>query len=403
MFFLVRFTKKPLRFFGMIGAIMFGARRAAHSAQLVVERLFFGQALADRPALLLSSLLVVLGLQLFALGLLGELIIFTHAREIKDYQVERIVRFPGPAAERSESAVIADRIGAGGNGVELAPGWQTVPRPRGRGDNTLCSSPCSSSPIAGVYARFKGLGTWPLGIDEYYVARSDPEHIARRLSGVCVRWVLHTRLTGAVPGLSSAARRDVFRAFPAAHRSVEQSPPVAGRVYSRAKGWRTAHRIACGDRARAVRMGSGDGRFARMYAPFQALFAWYTVYFIRYTVDREARAVWPMLGLSLVGTFVWEGGVLLAVTNLLPPLFNARSGAWAPAIGAISPASLAPWPCRCICSQLAICARLAAIRHTRRVFRNAIRRHRSWVSRMATHRGQRSRPSSLVGNCSVAS
>ena len=40
--------------------------------------------LADRPALLLSSLIVVLGLQLFALGLLGELIIFTHARNIKD-------------------------------------------------------------------------------------------------------------------------------------------------------------------------------------------------------------------------------------------------------------------------------------------------------------------------------
>jgi hypothetical protein len=68
------------------------------------------------------------------------------------------------------------------------------------------------------------------------------------------------------------------------------------------------------------------GRFARMYAPFQAIFAWYTVYFIRYTVDREARALWPMLALSLIGTFVWEGGVLLAATNLLPPLLHARSG-----------------------------------------------------------------------------
>ena len=47
--------------------------------------------LADRPALLLSSLLVVVGLQLFALGLLGELIIFTHARELKEYKIERII------------------------------------------------------------------------------------------------------------------------------------------------------------------------------------------------------------------------------------------------------------------------------------------------------------------------
>jgi hypothetical protein len=37
--------------------------------------------------------MVVLGLQLFALGLLGELIIFTHARAIKDYQIERVIHF----------------------------------------------------------------------------------------------------------------------------------------------------------------------------------------------------------------------------------------------------------------------------------------------------------------------
>jgi glycosyltransferase involved in cell wall biosynthesis len=93
-FFLVRFTKKPLRFFGMVGAATLVAGSILVML-LVVERLFFSQPLADRPALLLSSLLVVLGLQLFALGLLGELIIFTHAREMKDYQVDRVIEFPG--------------------------------------------------------------------------------------------------------------------------------------------------------------------------------------------------------------------------------------------------------------------------------------------------------------------
>ena len=94
-FFLVRFTKKPLRFFGMIGVTIF-AVGALLVLWLVIQRLFFGQELADRPALLLSTLLVVLGLQLFALGLLGELIIFTHARTIKDYQIERSIQFGGP-------------------------------------------------------------------------------------------------------------------------------------------------------------------------------------------------------------------------------------------------------------------------------------------------------------------
>ena len=96
-FFLVRFTKKPLRFFGMVGATTFviGALLVAY---LAIDRLVFLHPLADRPALLLSSLLVVLGMQLFALGLLGELIIFTHARDIKDYQVDEVVRYPEAVA-----------------------------------------------------------------------------------------------------------------------------------------------------------------------------------------------------------------------------------------------------------------------------------------------------------------
>jgi hypothetical protein len=90
--FLVRFTKKPLRFFGMIGLLLAGGG-ALVLLYLIVARLGFAEPLADRPALLLASLLVVLGLQLFAIGLLGELIIFTHARDIKDYQVETVIQF----------------------------------------------------------------------------------------------------------------------------------------------------------------------------------------------------------------------------------------------------------------------------------------------------------------------
>ncbi|HVY81516.1 MAG TPA: glycosyltransferase [Steroidobacteraceae bacterium] len=98
-FFLVRFTKRPLRFFGMIGATTFGLG-VLLTTWLVIDRLILHHPLADRPALLLSSLLVVMGLQLFALGLLGELIIFTHARELKDYKIDRIIEYaPAEAAQ----------------------------------------------------------------------------------------------------------------------------------------------------------------------------------------------------------------------------------------------------------------------------------------------------------------
>ena len=102
-FFLVRFTKRPLRFFGMVGASTFGMG-ALLIVYLGAQRILFNEALADRPALLLAALLLVLGLQVFALGLLGELIIFTHARGMKDYRVDKVIHFPEAEAAPKESA-----------------------------------------------------------------------------------------------------------------------------------------------------------------------------------------------------------------------------------------------------------------------------------------------------------
>jgi len=110
--FLVRFTRKPLRFFGMIGLALTGAG-ALLLLGLVAARIAFGHPLAERPALLLSSLMAVLGLQLFAIGLLGELIIFTHSREIKDYQIERIVHFEAATSDPTSHSTSQGTLAAG--------------------------------------------------------------------------------------------------------------------------------------------------------------------------------------------------------------------------------------------------------------------------------------------------
>ncbi len=68
------------------------------------------------------------------------------------------------------------------------------------------------------------------------------------------------------------------------------------------------------------------GRFGRMYAPFQAVFAWYLVFFLRYVIDGERRALAPMLILSALGIAVWEGGMFLVLTNLLPPFIAHPDG-----------------------------------------------------------------------------
>jgi hypothetical protein len=38
----------------------------------------------------LGTLLIVLGLQLFSIGLLGEIVIFTHGGGVKDYRIQEI-------------------------------------------------------------------------------------------------------------------------------------------------------------------------------------------------------------------------------------------------------------------------------------------------------------------------
>jgi len=89
-FFLIRFIKRPFRFFGGFG---FGvlAIGALVTGYLVFARIFMDEALVDRPALILSSLMMVLGIQIISVGLIGEIITFTFTKEHKDYKVERIV------------------------------------------------------------------------------------------------------------------------------------------------------------------------------------------------------------------------------------------------------------------------------------------------------------------------
>ena len=65
-------------------------------------------------------------------------------------------------------------------------------------------------------------------------------------------------------------------------------------------------------------------RFGRMYAPFQAIFAWY-LYHSSQLVRRQELWRWRwLIGLSILGYFVWEGWVVMAALNFLPILMGRR-------------------------------------------------------------------------------
>jgi glycosyltransferase involved in cell wall biosynthesis len=90
LFFLIKFTAKPLRFFGLIGSA-FCLPGVIVTGYLGILRLFGMISLANRPLLLLGILLIVFGIQLFSVGLIGELILFTRAKDIENYRVEEII------------------------------------------------------------------------------------------------------------------------------------------------------------------------------------------------------------------------------------------------------------------------------------------------------------------------
>jgi glycosyltransferase involved in cell wall biosynthesis len=93
LFFLIKFTRKPLRFFGLLGSgVLLGGIILLLA---LVAQWVLGRPLGDRPLFVFGVLMIVLGAQLFSIGLLGELIIFTHARETKEYHIEKVYESDG--------------------------------------------------------------------------------------------------------------------------------------------------------------------------------------------------------------------------------------------------------------------------------------------------------------------
>ncbi len=75
--FLLSYATRPMQIFGLFGLVSFGLGSGL-ALYLTILRLFFEQPLADRPALLLAVLLMVIGVQLLVMGLIGELIVRTY-------------------------------------------------------------------------------------------------------------------------------------------------------------------------------------------------------------------------------------------------------------------------------------------------------------------------------------
>ncbi len=88
--FLMNYSKRPLHFLGFLGVI-FTILGVLMNGYLFIYRFFGFGGIAGRPLLLLGALLLVIGVQMISIGLIGEIIIFTHAREQIEYSIEEIL------------------------------------------------------------------------------------------------------------------------------------------------------------------------------------------------------------------------------------------------------------------------------------------------------------------------
>lgn len=124
--FLTRFTQKPLRFFGILGmiAILLGI---ALSVEPLWTKIVQNESLANRPIFVLGVILIAFGVQLIGFGLVGEIVIFTQAGQLRDYKVEELVQSSSADAPATEpiDAAIAPVVSSNGAPVrvrELLPG-----------------------------------------------------------------------------------------------------------------------------------------------------------------------------------------------------------------------------------------------------------------------------------------
>jgi glycosyltransferase involved in cell wall biosynthesis len=98
--FLTNYLTRPIHIFGLPG-IVAATAGILMTLYLGVERLLLGVGLADRPILLLAILLVLVGVQFVALGLLGEMLsrLYHESQGKPVYVVREVLGMAAPPAE----------------------------------------------------------------------------------------------------------------------------------------------------------------------------------------------------------------------------------------------------------------------------------------------------------------
>ncbi|MFH1770970.1 MAG: glycosyltransferase family 2 protein [archaeon] len=88
--FWMQYSTRPIHLFGSSGLLMtfFGILIGAYLAFI---KIFFGASIGNRPLLILSVLLMVLGVQLIMFGFLADILVKVYYRDVPNYSVEKVI------------------------------------------------------------------------------------------------------------------------------------------------------------------------------------------------------------------------------------------------------------------------------------------------------------------------
>jgi FemAB-related protein (PEP-CTERM system-associated) len=174
--FLTRFTQRPLRFFGYLG---FGSAvvGVAMAAWPLFQKIVHNESLAERPIFVLGAILAAFGVQLIGFGLIGEIIIFTQAPNLRDYKIEDVVEGGSESAPHPELT------------PPIEPDLPASPEPERAAAAAEPSLPRSSSPVAeGRAAHHGAAGGNGVAAAPAAVASENTLRVRELLPGEDSRW-----------------------------------------------------------------------------------------------------------------------------------------------------------------------------------------------------------------------
>ena len=179
--------------------------------------------------------------------------------------------------------------------------------------------------IIGILIRFKGLGKWPLAIDEYYIAKSINNILTYGLpkfecGGYYFRGILYQYIVAPLLMFSNNNDEYYLRLIPVLF-NILSIPPL----YKLSKKI-SGDLVAC---ATIILFSLSlweieFARFARMYSPFQMIFIWYVYFLYKAVVENSYKSEKALVLVSFISIFMHESSIFLLCLNFLSTIYKKQ-------------------------------------------------------------------------------